>query len=311
MFANLKEKLFGVKKNWSGGLASLFDSSSVNDEFWDDLEGVLLSGDVNIELAEEMISDLQIFCRKKGVKKAEELFSYFVDILVNKLETVEGMGKEVTLTGRPSVIILVGVNGSGKTTTAGKLAGKFKKEGKNVIFAASDTFRAAAIDQLKVWGEMTGVRVVAQKQGSDSAAIAFDAIKAAKSSDVDIVIVDTAGRLHSKHNLMEELAKIYRVISREVPEEDIEIFLVLDAIMGQNGFRQAEAFNEILKLTGVILSKYDNTAKGGIILTIAGKLSLPVRYIGLGERQEDLSPFDPREFVEALLNQDTIENSTT
>ncbi len=311
MFANLKEKLFGVKKNWSGGLTSLFGSSFVNDEFWDDLEGVLLSGDVNIELAEEMISDLQIFCRKKGVKKAEELFSYFVDILVNTLETVEGMGKEVTLTGRPSVIILVGVNGSGKTTTAGKLAGKFKKEGKNVIFAASDTFRAAAIDQLKVWGEMTGVRVVAQKQGSDSAAIAFDAIQAAKSSDADLVIVDTAGRLHSKHNLMEELTKIYRVISREVPEEDIEIFLVLDAIMGQNGFRQAEAFNDILKLTGVILSKYDNTAKGGIILTIAGKLSLPVRYIGLGERQEDLSPFDPREFVEALLNQNTIENPTT
>lgn len=310
MFGNLKDKLFGVKKNWSGGLASLFGSSSVDEDFWDELEGTLLSGDVSIELVEEMISDLKTFCKKNGVKKTEELFSYFVDILVEKLEAIGGMGEEPAIKGSPSVIILVGVNGSGKTTTAGKLAAKFKKEGKNVIFAASDTFRAAAVDQLKVWGERTGVRVVAQDQGSDSAAIAFDAIQAAKSSETDVVIVDTAGRLHSKHNLMEELAKINRVISREIPEEDIEIFLVLDAIMGQNGFRQAEAFNQILKLTGVILSKYDNTAKGGIILTIAGRLSLPVRYIGLGEGEEDLSPFDPREFVEALLNQNKIDNPT-
>ena len=178
-----------------------------------------------------------------------------------------------------------------------------------MIFAASDTFRAAAVDQLKIWGERTGVRVVAQKQGSDSAAIAFDAIQAAKSSGTDLVIIDTAGRLHSKHNLMEELSKIYRVVSREVPEENIETLLVLDAVMGQNGFRQAQAFSDILNITGIVLSKYDNTAKGGIILTIADKLALPVRYIGLGENEDDLSTFDSRDFVEALLDRpDSAEN---
>lgn len=310
MFGSLKDKLLGVKKNWSGGLASLFGASDVDEEFWEELEGILLSGDVSIELVEDMISDLRMFCRRKNIKKTEDLFAYFVDMLVEKLQSVKGMGEELDLRGDPSVIILVGVNGSGKTTTAGKLAGKFHKEGKQVIFAASDTFRAAAVDQLKVWGEKTGVRVVAQQQGSDSAAIAYDAIQASKASDTNVVIVDTAGRLHSKHNLMEELSKIYRVISREIPEEDIEVLLVLDAVMGQNGFRQAEAFNEILQLTGVVLSKYDNTAKGGIILTIADKLALPVRYIGLGEGEEDLSPFDSRDFVEALLNHNSVQDST-
>lgn len=310
MFGSLKDKLLGVKKNWSGGLASLFGASDVDEEFWEDLEGILLSGDVSIELVEDMISDLRMFCRRKSIKKTEDLFTHFVDMLVEKLQSVRGMGEELDLRGDPSVIILVGVNGSGKTTTAGKLAGKFHREGKQVIFAASDTFRAAAVDQLKVWGEKTGVRVVAQQQGSDSAAIAYDAIQASKASDTNVVIVDTAGRLHSKHNLMEELSKIYRVISREIPEEDIEVLLVLDAVMGQNGFRQAEAFNQILRLTGVVLSKYDNTAKGGIILTIADKLALPVRYIGLGEGEEDLSPFDSREFVEALLNHNLVQDST-
>jgi fused signal recognition particle receptor len=310
MFGSLKDKLLGVKKNWSGGLASLFGASDVDEDFWEDLEGTLLSGDVSIELVEEMISELRMFCRRKNIKKTEDLFAYFVDMLVEKLQSVKGMGEELDLRGDPSVIILVGVNGSGKTTTAGKLAAKFQREGKQVIFAASDTFRAAAVDQLKVWGEKTGVRVVAQQQGSDSAAIAYDAIQASKASDTNVVIVDTAGRLHSKHNLMEELSKIYRVISREIPEEDIEVLLVLDAVMGQNGFRQAEAFNEILRLTGVVLSKYDNTAKGGIILTIADKLALPVRYIGLGEAEEDLSPFDSRDFVEALLNHNPTQDSS-
>ena len=198
---------------------------------------------------------------------------------------------------------MVGVNGSGKTTTTGKLAWLYKKSGKKVIVAAADTFRAAAIEQLQVWGEKSGIRVIAQKQGGDSAAVVFDALSAARSSGADVLIVDTAGRLQSKHNLMEELGKIYRVIEREVGKERMESVLVLDSVIGQNAFRQAEVFNEVAPLTGVILAKYDNTAKGGIVLPIADKLRLPIRYIGLGEAPEDLKLFNAEEFVEALFGE--------
>jgi fused signal recognition particle receptor len=198
----------------------------------------------------------------------------------------------------------VGVNGSGKTTTAGKLASRWTKEGKKVIFAAADTFRAAAIEQLKVWGDRSGVRVIAQQHGSDAAAVAFDALQAAKASGADVLIVDTAGRLHSKHNLMEELGKIHRVLEKEKGDSRMEVLLVLDSVMGQNGLAQAETFNKMLPLTGVVLTKYDNTAKGGIILAIAHSLKIPVRYVGLGEGEDDLRAFDVPEFVKALLGDD-------
>jgi fused signal recognition particle receptor len=202
---------------------------------------------------------------------------------------------------KPYVLLLIGVNGSGKTTTAGKLGAQFKTKGKQVLLAAADTFRAAAIEQLKLWGERTQIRVIAQRHGSDPASVAFDAIAAAKAAGADVVIVDTAGRLQAKHNLMEELGKIYRVIGREVGRDAIHVVLVLDSVMGQNGLIQAAAFREIVPVDSLILTKYDNTAKGGIILAIAKNFKIPIRYLGLGESVEDLQPFDPAEFIKALI----------
>jgi fused signal recognition particle receptor len=199
---------------------------------------------------------------------------------------------------------MVGVNGSGKTTSAGKLATQFLRQGRQVVLAAADTFRAAATEQLQIWGERAGVRVVAQKPGSDPAAVAFDAWQATRASSADVLIVDTAGRLHAKHNLMEELRKIYKVLEREAGGSRIRTVLVLDAVTGQNGVAQAATFNQIFPLSAVILSKYDNTAKGGVVLSIACDLKIPIRYIGLGEGIEDLSPFDPAEFASALMDHD-------
>ncbi|MBR0034237.1 MAG: signal recognition particle-docking protein FtsY, partial [Synergistaceae bacterium] len=199
------------------------------------------------------------------------------------------------------VLLMIGVNGSGKTTSAGKLAMMFKRQKKSVILAAADTFRAAAADQLKIWGERSGVRVIAQGQGSDPAAVAFDAWKAAESSKADVLIVDTAGRLHDKHNLMEELRKIHRILLREAGQDRLETVLVLDAVLGQNSVAQAETFNSIIPVTSIILTKYDNTAKGGVVISIAEKLRVPVRYIGLGEGIDDLNTFSPQDFASALM----------
>jgi len=301
MLNSITGRLRGVRNNWSGGLLSIFRSTEINEDFWEELEGNLISGDVSVEIVDDLIDSMKDLCRKKNFKTPSQLLEAFSSLIEERLASVDGMGQGLAPGGSPSVIILVGVNGSGKTTSAGKLASHFASEGRKVIFAASDTFRAAAVDQLKVWGARTGVRVIAQGQGSDPAAVAYDAIQAARSSGSDLVIVDTAGRLHSKHNLMEELSKIHRIISREIPEQDLEVLLVLDAVMGQNGFRQAQAFNQALPLTGVILAKYDSTAKGGIILTISEQLNLPIRYIGLGEGVEDLTSFNTGDFVKALL----------
>ncbi|MBR0079210.1 MAG: signal recognition particle-docking protein FtsY, partial [Synergistaceae bacterium] len=215
--------------------------------------------------------------------------------------SVEGMGKDFDFDKKPLVLLMIGVNGSGKTTSAGKLATMYKKQGKKVVMAAADTFRAAAVEQLKIWGERCGVRVVAQGQGSDPAAVSFDAFKAAESSKSDVVIVDTAGRLHDKHNLMEELKKIHRILLREAGEERLETVLVLDSVLGQNSVAQAETFNSIIPVTSIILTKFDNTAKGGVVISIARKLNVPVRFIGLGEGADDLDNFKPEDFANALM----------
>ncbi|MBQ6738058.1 MAG: signal recognition particle-docking protein FtsY, partial [Synergistaceae bacterium] len=211
------------------------------------------------------------------------------------------MGKDFDFDKKPLVLLMIGVNGSGKTTSAGKLAMMYKKQGKKVVMAAADTFRAAAVEQLKIWGERCGVRVVAQGQGSDPAAVSFDAFKAAESSKSDVVIVDTAGRLHDKHNLMEELKKIHRILLREAGEERLETVLVLDSVLGQNSVAQAETFNSIIPVTSIILTKFDNTAKGGVVISIARKLNVPVRFIGLGEGADDLDNFKPEDFANALM----------
>ncbi len=300
-FKDIKTKLSSVREKWSEGVVSLF-SGKINDDFWVELEERLISGDVGVDLSESLVSDLKEIHRKKSIREPEELLSGFRSLLVERLKKIPLMGKPVDLNSGLKVIVMVGVNGSGKTTTAGKLASSFQSQGKKVVMAAADTYRAAAVEQLQAWGLRTGVRVIAQQQGSDPGAVTFDSINAAKASGSDVVIVDTAGRLQSKHNLMEELGKIYRVISREVERDHIESFLVLDAVTGQNALKQAQVFDEVAPLSGIILTKYDNTAKGGIVLAIADQLELPIRYIGLGEGLEDLGPFNPEEFVDGLLD---------
>ncbi|MBQ7733794.1 MAG: signal recognition particle-docking protein FtsY [Synergistaceae bacterium] len=302
-FAKLREGLKSVKEKWSGGIAKLFSSSKFDDDFWDSLEEKLIAGDTGFDFTEETIDFLKAEAKsnKKTIKTPADLKSVFVNKITSELNSVKGMGEAFDLTHRPLVLLMAGVNGSGKTTSAGKLAVMFKKQGKSVIMAASDTFRAAAVEQLKIWGERSGVRVIAQGQGSDPAAVAFDAWKAAESSKADVLIVDTAGRLHDKHNLMEELRKIHRVLLREAGSERLEVVLVLDAVLGQNSVIQAKTFNEIIPVSSIILTKYDNTAKGGVVISIAKTLNIPVRYIGLGEGPEDLNNFDSSEFANALM----------
>jgi fused signal recognition particle receptor len=302
IFDGFISKIKNVTNKWSQGVSNLFSDSPLTDEFWDELEERLISGDVGIETAESLIADLRQIAVDRRIAHTAELKGAFADLLTARLEEIDGMGAPLDVSQSPSVILLVGVNGSGKTTTAGKLASAFLKEGKSVILAAADTYRAAAIEQLKAWGELAGVRVIASSHGSDSAAVVFDAIQAAKASGTKVVIADTAGRLHTKSNLMEELAKVCKVASREVENGPSESLLVLDSVMGQNGFVQAEAFNRAARLTGVILTKFDNTAKGGVAMSIAGKLRLPIRYIGLGEGIDDLELFSPKAFVSALLD---------
>jgi fused signal recognition particle receptor len=305
-FERLKQGLKGVRERWSGGLSRLFSGSVVDEAFWDNLEEILISGDVGIDLTLRLIDSLKKESAEKRISRPEDLFRLFEDTISSQLLAVPSMGQPLSIAHpRPVIILLVGVNGSGKTTTAGKLASRWTKEGKKVVFAAADTFRAAAIEQLKVWGDRSGVRVIAQQQGSDAAAVAFDAFQAAKASGADVLIVDTAGRLHSKHNLMEELGKLHRILEKEKGDSRMEVLLVLDSVMGQNGLAQAETFNKLLPLSGVVLTKYDNTAKGGILLAIADSLKIPVRYVGLGEGEEDLRAFDIREFVSALLGDDS------
>ena len=306
----LKDSLTKVKESWSNGIISLFNSGTeINDEFWNDLEEALITGDTGLDVSEKLVGQLKALSKKEKIDSKPELNKAFIKILTDKFLSVKGMGEPFNLNDKTSlfVILLVGVNGSGKTTSAAKLAKQFSDQGKSVIFAAADTFRAAAIEQLKTWGERTGIRVIAQQQGSDSAAVVFDAIKAARSSDTDVLIVDTAGRLHSKHNLMEELSKTYRILEREIGASSVEVVLVLDSVMGQNGFAQAEIFGKSAPVSSIILSKYDNTAKGGIVIAISEKLCIPVRYIGIGEKIEDLSPFDPETFIKALIGDDNNE----
>ncbi|MDR1133939.1 MAG: signal recognition particle-docking protein FtsY [Synergistaceae bacterium] len=301
LLGNVFSKLRGITNKWSQGVSNLFSDSPLTDDFWEELEERLLLGDVGVETTEELIAELRQIAVGRRIAHTGELRGAFAEALVQRLEDIPDMGKPLDVSASPSIALLVGVNGSGKTTTAGKLASRLAGQGKTVILAAADTYRAAAIEQLKAWGERASVRVIAHSHGSDSAAVVFDAIQAAKASDTDVVIVDTAGRLHTKSNLMDELAKVGRVASRETPGGIGETLLVLDSVTGQNGFTQAEIFNKSIPLSGVVLTKFDNTAKGGIVLSISQRLRLPIRYIGLGEGAADLEPFSCRDFVHALL----------
>ena len=305
IWSDFVDKLKTITNKWSQGVSNLFSDSPLTEAFWEELEEQLIMGDVGIETTVSLLAELRKLSVDRRIANTHELKSVFAELLIDKMMQVPRMGEPLNVSEFPSVIMLVGVNGSGKTTTAGKLAAQYKGEGLSVVLAAADTFRAAAIEQLKAWGEKVGVRVVAQSQGSDSAAVVYDAIQSARASGTQVVLADTAGRLHTKANLMDELSKVNRVVCREIESGPTEILLVLDSVTGQNGFLQAEAFNKALPLSGVILTKFDNTAKGGIVISIADRLKLPIRYVGLGEGVDDLMLFDAKGYIDALLG---IEN---
>ena len=259
---------------------------------------MLISADVGVETSEEIISELREKAKDDRLKSGEDVKNALRDILREKI----GDGEALKLTTSPSVILVIGVNGVGKTTTIGKISARLADEGKKVVIAAADTFRAAAIDQLEVWCERSGAELIKQSEGSDPAAVVFDAAAAARKRRADVLIVDTAGRLHNKKNLMDELAKIDRVLSRELPDADRETLLVLDSTTGQNAVMQAAEFKNSADITGLVLTKLDGTAKGGAIFSIKGTLGIPVKFIGVGEGVDDLQPFDADMFVSALLD---------
>ena len=292
---------FGLKKTrdkMSGAIDDLLDSfDTLSEDLYTELEEILVMGDVGVTTAVEITQNLRERAKKKRLDNPQQIKDEIKSIVAEMLEGGEDMG----LVTVPSIILVIGVNGVGKTTTIGKMAAMYKAQGKKVILAAADTFRAAAIDQLQVWADRAGVDIVKHKEGADPAAVIFDTISAAKARESDIIICDTAGRLHNKKNLMDELAKIYRVIDRELPYSDREVLLVLDATTGQNAVNQAREFMSVAELTGIILTKLDGTARGGVVLSIKNELKIPVKFVGVGEKIDDLQPFDPKAFAEGLF----------
>lgn len=295
-FDKIKQGLEKTRRQM-GGLFAEFTGE--NEEFYDELEESLIMADAGAATAEKAVEKLRAKVREESLRGQEEVRAALVDILAEALE-VGSFG--LRLETRPSVILMVGVNGVGKTTTIGKLAAKYTAGGKKVLLAAADTFRAAAAEQLTVWAERAGCGIVRHEEGSDPASVVFDGIAAAKTRGVDLLIIDTAGRLHNKANLMNELSKMRRIISRELPEADIETLMVVDATTGQNGLIQAKQFAESADITGIVLTKLDGTAKGGIVFAIAEEMGLPVKFVGVGEGMDDLMAFEPKSFAEALLS---------
>lgn len=304
LFKRLNKGLKKTRDSMSGAInAALYGKNEIDDEFYDDLEEILVMADVGVNTAEEIVTRLKDAVFKKNLHRAKDVQKEIRNIVA---ELLSG-GEEIDMITVPSVILVIGVNGVGKTTSIGKMAAMFKDEGKKVILGAADTFRAAAIDQLEIWADRAGVDIVKHKEGADPAAVVFDTISAGKARNADIIICDTAGRLHNKKNLMEELAKIYRVIDRQLPYADREILLVLDATTGQNAVNQAKEFKEVAEITGIILTKLDGTAKGGVVLAIKNDLKVPVKFIGVGEGIDDLRPFNAAAFAEALFEEDKDE----
>ena len=298
-FSKIKESLSKTKQNISEGLNELFANfRTVDEEFLEELEEILLLADVGFETTEKIIKELRRVAKLEKIEEAEILKKRLADIITDMMSG----GNELKINTKPSVIIVVGVNGVGKTTTIGKLANMLKNEGKKVIIAAADTFRAAAIEQVEIWAKRSDIDLVKHRDGSDPAAVVFDAIQAAKARGADVVICDTAGRLHNKKNLMDELAKIARIAERELPGCDRETLLVVDATTGQNAVEQAKNFKEATNITGVVLTKLDSTAKGGVTIAVKEVTGVPVKLVGLGEQVDDLKIFDPVDFAAALLD---------
>ena len=298
LFSKIKEGLKKTRDAVMGQIDSMLKSfTKIDEELFEELEELLVMGDVGVPTAEKICSELRVRVKKAGVTDPNEVSGMLEEIITEMLSG----GEEIDISTSPSIILVIGVNGVGKTTTIGKLAKQWSDQGKRVILAAADTFRAAAIDQLDIWAQRSGCEIIKQGEGSDPAAVIFDAIAAAKARGADVIICDTAGRLQNKKNLMAELAKMNKVIDREFEGAARETLLVVDATTGKNAVSQAREFNEVAELTGIILTKLDGTAKGGIVVTIADELDLPVKYIGLGEGMDDLKPFDPKEFAESIF----------
>ncbi|HFK6081880.1 TPA: signal recognition particle-docking protein FtsY [Enterobacter cloacae] len=298
-FARLKRSLLKTKENLGSGFISLFRGKKIDDDLFEELEEQLLIADVGVETTRKIIANLTEGASRKQLRDAEALYGLLKDEMGEILAKVD---EPLNIEGKtPFVILMVGVNGVGKTTTIGKLARQFEQQGKSVMLAAGDTFRAAAVEQLQVWGQRNNIPVIAQHTGADSASVIFDAIQAAKSRNVDVLIADTAGRLQNKSHLMEELKKIVRVMKKLDEEAPHEIMLTIDASTGQNAISQAKLFHEAVGLTGITLTKLDGTAKGGVIFSVADQFGIPIRYIGVGERIEDLRPFKADDFIEALF----------
>ena len=296
----IRNGLARTKQSMTVSMNNLFASfTGENEEFFDDLEETLILADAGVETAEQAVEQLRAVTKQRGLRGGAEVRAALEEILSAVLEKGDSA---LHLGTRPSVILVVGVNGVGKTTTIGKLAARLGAEGKSVLLCAGDTFRAAAAEQLGIWAERSHADLVRHEEGSDPAAVVFDGIAAAKARGRDVVIIDTAGRLHNKSNLMNELSKIRRIIGRELPDADIETLLVLDATTGQNGLLQAKSFLDAADLTGLVLTKLDGTAKGGIVFAVAQSLGVPVKFIGVGEQIDDLMPFEAKRFVTALLD---------
>lgn len=299
-FDKLKQGLEKTRKSFTEKIEQLVTGyAKIDDEFLDDLEAVLLSADVGVQTTNKLMADIRAGIKNKEIESPEQLQPFLQERIKAILEN--GLAETQLAEEAPTVIIVVGVNGVGKTTTIGKLGQFYHEQGKKVLFAAGDTFRAAAIDQLDIWATRIGAEVIKHSEGSDPAAVAYDAVQAAKARKSDVVIIDTAGRLHTKANLMEELKKIRRVVSREIPEAPHETLLVLDATTGQNAINQAKIFGDAVQLSGVVLTKLDGTAKGGVVIAVKAELGIPVKWIGVGEGVNDLRPFTPQEFSEALF----------
>ena len=297
-FDKLKQGLFKTKNAIVGKIDELMKKFvRIDEDLFDELEELLISADIGVNTTEEILDQLREIVRDKRLKEPSDVKAELFEILRGLI----GEHEPLRLSTKPSVILVIGVNGVGKTTSIGKISAELKSQGKKVVVAAADTFRAAAAEQLSVWCERAGVDIVKQGAGADPAAVVFDAINAVKSRSADVLIIDTAGRLHNKKNLMDELAKIDRVIGRELPDADKETLLVLDATTGQNAVMQAKEFKGASKVTGLILTKLDGTAKGGIVISIRKELGIPVKFIGVGEKIDDMKPFDSKEFAGALF----------
>ena len=300
-FSKIKEGLKKTRDTVVGQIDSMLKSfTKIDEELFEELEELLVMGDVGITTATKITDELRKKVKKQGVKDPNEIHRLLEETVAEMLKG----GEELNLNTKPSIILVIGVNGVGKTTTIGKLANNLRLEGKRVLLAAADTFRAAAIDQLEIWADRCKCEIVKQNEGSDPAAVVFDAISSAKAKGADVIICDTAGRLHNKKYLMDELSKISRIIDRELPDADKEYLLVLDATTGQNAVNQAREFKNAAGITGIVLTKLDGTAKGGVVLSIKEELDVPVKYIGVGEQIDDLQPFNSDDFAKALFARD-------